>query len=147
MDLTLLPYDIIFNVIIPFTYTPQSKELCHDIKNFYQIKHYLLSIYKTPSNINYLNGCLMRFMYNETFIDFYILNFHYKIHNDNVINYFERLFNFKDKKRVSIERYITCLNYIYNPISNLNIKLGILTVSERLLLIDYIYNNINIILE
>jgi hypothetical protein len=40
-----LPIDIIREEILPYTYQPQPKELCNDIRSFYNIRDYLYKLY------------------------------------------------------------------------------------------------------
>lgn len=96
-----LPFDIIREHIIPYTYKPQPKSLCRDIETFVAVKNALYDIYDCGyigSTLNYdmlmltVNGFFvehmcpkrmnrtMRTMFMMNDIDFYdSMNFFYKL--------------------------------------------------------------------
>ena len=113
-----LPFDIIINHIIPYTYNIQSKLLLEDIKNYYTIKEILLN-YKYDTNI--IKHEILAVFYDNKSLLSTILN---------------RRFQFKFK------------NYDYNiiykyPESNtrFNILFGLFTKEERQTFFEYIFQD------
>ena len=129
-----IPIDIIREHILPYTYKPQSQELCHDIKSFYKCKFYLRKLYyerwrssfyyEPDADINWLDNDLTRFFNNDcaTMLGF----------TNNCIAKFSRIFGLKNKNRKTISNYINkhtgCETKALNSI---NIQMGILTPEER----------------
>ena len=85
--LNKLPFDVIINHIIPFTYKPQPKNLLRDIRSFYHDYQMLDNYYTFDSNNMILIHDLVRFCNNnrdlltETLTGFYVIlrrHFHFK---------------------------------------------------------------------
>ena len=75
--LAKIPYDIIINHIVPYTYNVQSKELLYDIKNFVE-------------DLNLIENCYL-FDYNycilyRDLLNFCKLKFNNKLFNMNYVN-------------------------------------------------------------
>tara|TARA_B100000902_G_C26894862_1_gene709208 strand:+ start:231 stop:662 length:432 start_codon:yes stop_codon:yes gene_type:complete len=129
-----IPIDIIREYILPYTYKPQSQELCDDIKSFYTCKIYLRKLYyerwkhsfyyEPDADINWLDNDLTRFFNNDcaTMLGF----------TNNCIAKFSRIFGLKNKNRKTISNYINkhtgCET---NALNSINIQMGILTPEER----------------
>ena len=142
--LSRLPLDIIREEIIPFTYNPQPKEICDDIKSFFNIRKHLCSLYydrwkdtfeyEENADYNWLENDILRF-YNN---DIALMN---GIHID-YINRYKRLFMLNDKGREDINHLIT-LYLRYNSKQMVNLLLGILTCKERIDLVDFVENRMD----
>jgi hypothetical protein len=68
-----IPFDIIINNIIPYTYNIQPKLLLEDIKNYYTIKSKLMDDKYDTFSVKLV------FFYNKLLIFNNILNRHYQI--------------------------------------------------------------------
>ena len=109
-----IPYDIIINNIIPYTYNIQSKILIEDIKNYYMIKSKIIDDkYSTTIKLEILTFFYFKNMFNN------ILNRHFII---NLKQYtYDNIKNFSIKKRFNIlfglltkEERTSALNYVNN---------------------------------
>lgn len=139
-----LPIDIIREHILPFTYNPQPKEICDDIKSFFNIRKHLCNVYydrwkdtfeyEENADYNWLENDILRF-YNN---DIALMN---GIHID-YINRYRRLFMLNDKGREDINHLIT-LYLRYNSKQMVNLLLGILTCKERIDLVDFLENRMD----
>ena len=79
-----LPIDIIREEIIPYTYTPQPKELCKDIRSFYNIRDYLCKLYydrwfhtfhyEENADLNWLDNDICRFFNDDIATNLYDQN-------------------------------------------------------------------------
>lgn len=79
-----LPDDVIREYILPYTYEPQSQELCEDIRNYYEVSNHLLTKYQQIYKDGYNNedkewllNDISRFMNKDKatmfgYVDFYI---------------------------------------------------------------------------
>jgi hypothetical protein len=104
--LNRIPDDVLRECIIPYTYAPQSKELCEDIRNYFEVSNDLFDMYRKE----YINGYenedkdwlindITRFMNQDQatmygYIDYYIQFFRrmYRLQNadrDRIINFFK----------------------------------------------------------
>lgn len=119
-----IPFDIIINHIIPYTYNIQPKLLLEDIKNYYTIKsnlmddkyksdvikHEILAVFY--DNKDALNIILNRhFQFNLKNYDHSVI---YKYSQNTTFNILFGLFTKEDRIRFS--------QYILNGLSNWNIK-------------------------
>lgn len=50
-----LPIDVIREHILPYTYEPQSQELCEDIRNYYEVSNHLSEKYQQIYKDGYTN--------------------------------------------------------------------------------------------
>lgn len=131
-----LPQDVI-DIIIPYTYRLQNKELLDDIKNYKEIKTELFHIYykfwilyvedKEPEDKNWLINDLIAYSndYRPTMYGY----------TNSFYDIFHR--NLQLKSNQDVDKYIINLeNKQAN--SQINIVLGLLTPKERS---DFFYNN------
>lgn len=111
-----IPYDIIMNNIIPYTYNIQSKILLEDIQNYYMIKSKIMDDkYSTTMKLEIIAFFYFKNMLNN------ILNRHFII---NLKQYtYDNINNFSIEKRF-------------------NILFGLLTKEERTCGLNYV-NNFN----
>jgi hypothetical protein len=109
-----IPFDIIINHIIPYTYSVQSNLLLEDIKNYYTIKE-----------------ILMNKKYDTNMIKYEILALFYD-NKHKLSTILNRHFQMKCKKK-------DC-DTIYNFSNNkrFNILFGLFTKEERILFLKYI---------
>ena len=138
-----LPIDIIREHILPFTYNPQPKKICDDIKSFFNIRKHLCNVYydrwkdtfeyEENADYNWLENDILRF-YNN---DIALMN---GIHID-YINRYRRMFMLNDKDREDINHLIT-LYLRYDSKQMVNRLLGILTSEERIDLVDFLENRL-----
>ena len=101
-----IPEDIIREHILPYTYIPQSKNLCDDIRDFYVVSHELEMMYETIYKDGYeneakdwLSNDISRFMnkdyptmlgYQQFYLQFYRRMYQLKNADDNkIISFFE----------------------------------------------------------
>jgi hypothetical protein len=111
-----IPYDIIINNIIPYTYNIQSNLLLDDIKNYYTIKSKIIEDkYSTSIKLEILAFFSFKSMLNT------ILNRHF------IVNL--KQYNYDNIKNVSLEKKFSIL-------------FGLLTKEERTNGLDYV-NNFN----
>jgi hypothetical protein len=111
-----IPYDIIINNIIPYTYNIQSNLLLEDIKNYYTIKSKIIEDkYSTSIKLEILAFFSFKSMLNT------ILNRHF------IVNL--KQYNYDNIKNVSLEKKFSIL-------------FGLLTKEERTNGLDYV-NNFN----
>ena len=111
-----IPYDIIINNIIPYTYNIQSNLLLDDIKNYYTIKSKIIEDkYSTSIKLEILAFFSFKSMLNT------ILNRHF------IVNL--KQYNYDNIKNVSLEKKFSVL-------------FGLLTKEERINGLDYV-NNFN----
>jgi hypothetical protein len=111
-----IPYDIIINNIIPYTYNTQSNLLLEDIKNYYTIKSKIIEDkYSTSIKLEILVFFKFKSMLNT------ILNRHF------IANL--KQYNYANIKNVSLEKKFSIL-------------FGLLTKEERTNGLDYV-NNLN----
>jgi hypothetical protein len=110
-----IPYDIIINNIIPYTYNIQSNLLLEDIKNYYMIKSKIMddTKYSTSIKLELLVFFNRKFMFNTALNRHFIINA--KQYNYNNIK------SFSLEKKFSIlfglftkEERTYCLNYVNN---------------------------------
>ena len=137
-----IPIDIIRENIIPYTYTPQPKELCKDIRSFYNIRDYLYKFYydiwgdiyyyEKNTHLNWLDNDLGRFCNDDKPIMYGF--------TDNCIAKYSRIFGLKNSNRKKISNYIHNITVTSNVIHSINIQIGILNVEERLKLVDFVHS-------
>lgn len=136
--LSRLPLDIIREEIIPFTYNPQPKEICDDIKSFYNVRKYLSNVYynrwkfsfdyEEDADYNWLENDILRF-YNNDVALMYGIQIDYT-------NKYKRLFMLNNKDEVYINKMIS-FYWEFEPKHMVNFLLGILTCEERNNLINF----------
>lgn len=137
-----IPWEIIREEIMPYTYMPQPSNLCLDIRSYYNIRDYLFKLYyerwkfsfeyEKNADKNWLENDIMRFM-NE---DFATMNGYTYSH----LKKYERLFVLKDEDPEIIINYINKHTAIKNNVmSSINIQLGLLTYEERHKLVDFVH--------
>lgn len=101
-----IPDDIIREHILPYTYEPQPKSLCDDIRNFHNIFHELETMYESiyqngyeNEYIDWLDNDISRFMnqdfptmfgYRDFYLQFYRRMYRLQYaHNNKIISFFE----------------------------------------------------------
>jgi hypothetical protein len=109
-----IPFDVIINHIIPYTYNVQSNTLLEDIKNYYTIKEILMN---KKYDTNMIKHEILALFYDNKSKLSTILNRHFQM---------------KCKKK-------DC-DIIYNFSNNkrFNILFGLFTKEERILFLEYI---------
>lgn len=136
MDLSCLPKEII-ECIIPYTYSPQSVELCEDIRSFTStlriIKEKYHQIYlniESENDLEWLSNDILCFMNNDkptmlTYTDFYI-------------SLYQRLYTYKTytKPQIIYSSEKICEDRFPNDI---RIHIGCMTPNERNQFIKYSY--------
>ena len=111
-----IPYDIIINNIIPYTYNIQSNLLLDDIKNYYTIKSKIIEDkYSTSMKLEILAYFSFKSMLNTI------------LHRHFIVNL--KQYNYDNIKSFSIEK-------------RFNILFGLLTKEDRTNGLNYI-NNLN----
>ena len=134
MFMNRLPIDIIREHILPYTYEPQSKELCNDIKSFYKCMNYLRLLYyerwkhsfhyEEDADLNWLDNDISRYFNDDQAI---MLGF-----TENCIEKYSRIFRLKNKNTQTVSNYIrTYTGYGTKALTSINIQMGILTPKER----------------
>jgi len=134
MYMNRLPIDIIREHILPYTYEPQSKELCDDIKSFNICMLYLRSLYydrwkhsfhyEEDADMNWLDNDLSSYFNDEQAI---MLGF-----TENCIAKYSRIFALKNKNKKLVTNYIRkYTGYGTKVMNSINIQMGILTPKER----------------
>ena len=139
-----LPKEIIREIILPYAYNCQSKLLCFDIQSFYLIYNYLIKTYylrhrflgHNPIWIQWLVNDIAKFM-NKNVATIYG-------YTDNCIDKYKRLFVLKDKPHYIVRDYVWYLTNNENQIKTIRTNIGILNTEERILLVSYINELINI---
>ena len=109
-----IPFDIIINNIIPYTYNTQPTLLLEDIKNYYAIKTKIMDDKYNTSNVKLE---VLAYFYGKTFTAHNILNRHF---NPNVHNH-----DYNYIKKYSIDTHFSIL-------------FGLLTPRERIIVSDYL---------
>jgi hypothetical protein len=109
-----LPFDIIINHIIPYTYNIQPKLLLEDIENYYTIKRKLINNKHNTNIIKHelISNCYMNKQQFNNILDRHFL-FHLKNYDNNIM-----------------------CNYSLN--TKFNIVFGLLTREERNCFSEYI---------
>ena len=131
-----LPIEL-HNSILSYTLKPQSKELLEDIKSFNKMKEEIIEIYKNIFDDEYdrtcwLNNDIVRYMNEDMATMNGYTEFHYKI--------FKRLFKLSSKSNKFILKNTQIISQ--NPMSDFNIRFGLLTNLERINFKNFIYDNI-----
>ena len=114
-----IPFDIIINNIIPYTYNIQPKLLLEDIKNYYTIK---LKLMDDKYDIFTVKLEILVFFYHKLTEFNNILNRHYQI---NLKKY-----NYNNIKKYSLDK-------------KFSIMFGLFTKEERIIVSDYVLNVLN----
>jgi hypothetical protein len=105
-----IPYDIIINNIIPYTYNIQSNLLLEDIKNYYTIK-----------------SKIMEDKYSSTIKLEILAFFSFKNMFNNILQRLGKQYTYNNIKNFSIEK-------------RFNILFGLLTKEERISGLNYVNN-------
>ena len=84
--MNILPFDVIINNIIPYTYRIQPKELLEDIKSYYEIKSKIMNT--AYYNIDAVKEEILSIFYADSIALIIILNRHFShlIFNKHSIN-------------------------------------------------------------
>ena len=105
-----IPYDIIINNIIPYTYNIQSNLLLEDIKNYYTIKSKIMEDkYSSTIKLEILGFFSFKNMFN------------------NILQRLGKQYTYNNIKNFSIEK-------------RFNILFGLLTKEERISGLNYVNN-------
>ena len=114
-----IPFDIIINHIIPYTYNIQSKSLLEDIKNYNEIKTKLMNDKYDTDIIKHeiLANCYInRRIYNN------VLQRHYQ---------------------TNLKKFDNTCQYKYSQNTRFNFLFGLLTPEERHIASEYIFNELS----
>ncbi len=137
-----LPIEIIREHIAPYTYRPQSKELCQDIKSFINVRDYLHKLYyerwkfsleyEENADKNWLDNDIGRFMNEDraTMLGYV----------DSNINKYSRIFKLFNKNSKEIRAFIEKTVHSNSVAYSINVQLGILNCHERIELIDFAHS-------
>lgn len=139
-----IPKEIIREKILPYAYNCQSKLLCFDIQSFNLIYNYLIKSYylryrflgQNPIWKQWLVNDIARFM-NKNVATIYG-------YTDNCIDKYKRLFILKDKPHNIIREYVWYLTNNENENKTIRTNIGLLKTEERICLVAYINELINI---
>ena len=113
-----IPFDVIINHIIPYTYNIQSNILLEDIKNYFTIKEILIN---KKYDINMIKHEILSVFYNNTGYLSTILYRHFQMQ--------------LKKKDYNI---IYNINYNFSNNKRFNILFGLFTKEERVLFLEHI---------
>lgn len=83
-----IPYDVIINYIIPYSYNIQSKKLTNDIKNYFQNFIILENIYEAEYNYFILYYDLIEFCNKIEFLNIIKRHYLYKNYSEYLLNYY-----------------------------------------------------------
>jgi len=138
-----IPYDIIRENIVPYTYNIQSKELRDDIISYCNTKKHLLELYfnrwnhayyyEPNADINWLENDIFRFLNDDVALIQGL--------TPNMRSYLRRFYKLRNKINQNnfIENFLpSFLNRSKNPIYYINVSLGILNKEERVCLIKFL---------
>jgi hypothetical protein len=112
-----LPFDIIINHIIPYTYNIQPMLLLQDIKNYYEIKNILIDDKYDTYIIKH-----------EILANFYM-------NKQKMNNILDRRF------QNNVKNYDYNIIYKYSQNTKFNILFGLLSIEERNYVSEYIFND------
>jgi len=110
-----IPFDIIINNIIPYTYNIQSNLLLEDIQNYYTIKSKIMDdkYYSTSIKLEIVAYFYIKKMLNNILNRYFIINLkqytYNNIHNFSIEKRFNILFGLLTKEERTIG-----LNYVNN---------------------------------
>lgn len=116
-----IPFDIIINHIIPYTYNIQPNFLLEDIKNYYLVKEILM---KNIYDINLIK--------HEIFAIFYT-------NNNILLNILSRYYSYLILKKISKD--INDNIYSYTKDKRFSILFGLFTKDERIKFLEHILEN------
>lgn len=130
-----LPLDIVL-YILPYTYKPQKKELLEDIRNYYETKNELFSLYHQlyiiengdvePEDKNWLENDLIAYTNDYVATMFGFVEKHYNIFQRNIFLHGSSL----EETKENIDRYVMGLDS-HQVTFSINIYLGLLKPNER----------------
>jgi len=134
--LNRIPDDVLRECIIPYTYAPQPKELCEDIRNYFEVSNDLFDMYRKE----YINGYenedkewlindITRFMNQDQatmygYIDYYI-------------HFFRRMYRLQNADRDKIIKFFEN-SELYPFPRDINRNIALMTPAERKQLRDFI---------
>lgn len=105
-----LPIDVIREHILPYTYEPQSQELCEDIRNYYEVSNHLSEkyqqIYKdgyTNEDKEWLLNDIERFMNEDKPTMFGYVEFY--------IQFFQRIYMLQNATRDQVIEFLKSPKY------------------------------------
>lgn len=138
-----LPIEIIREHIVPYTYCPQPKELCQDIKSFINVRDYLHKLYyerwkfsleyEENADKNWLDNDIGRFMNEDqaTMLGYV----------DSIVNKYSRIFKLFNKDPKEIRSFIEKTTHYSGKVEHsINVQLGILRYDERIKLVDFAHS-------
>ena len=129
----LLPIEIVYDKILPFTYKPQPSNLLEDLRSYYHTTKRVKAAYKEywshetsttniVADLDWLSNDIARFLNDDKPIAFGFVKF-YK-------NVFKRLYMNKNRPLDKIS-----FPYLFNSnYSDIKVSIGLMTPSERELL-------------
>lgn len=134
-----LPIELVREHILPYTYCPQSSELCEDIRDYYSVRHAIVTLYterysnSDEDEFEWISNDLTRFM-NQDLPTMYFGYRHFYV--DKI----RRLFLFRRKTMGEATRFIARL--YEKPVAfETNLRLALLRPSERSALVDFMRLN------
>ena len=124
-----LPDDVIREYILPYTYEPQSQELCEDIRNYYEVSNHLLEkyhqIYKDGYNNEdkeWLLNDIERFMNEDKATMFGYVEFY--------IQFFQRIYMLQNTTRDQVIEFLQSPKY-YPFTRDIYSNIGFMKPHER----------------
>ena len=116
-----LPHELVRECILPYTYQPQSPELCMDIQSYHTVLQHLSQIYKT-TYIAYKNEDKEWLLYD---IILYMNNHKSLLYGyeDCYIEWFRRLYMLKDAHRDQIIQMLKTPSWYFTRKINCHIAL------------------------
>lgn len=139
-----LPLEIIQEYILPYAYNCQSKILCFDINSFSLVYNYLLKSYFLRYRFLGENKIWLQWLVND--IAIFMNNEVATIYGytSNCLSKYKRLYSLKDKSHSYVREYVWYLTNQENEKKIIRTNIGLLNVEERLCLVKYITEIINI---
>lgn len=135
LQINKLPLDILF-IIIPYTYKPQSKELCLDIINFHNVRKIIVKQYSErydntiDDKYDWISNDVTRFMNKD--LPTLFCGYH-QCYVDKIC----RLFLMKDKNKEETTNFIIKLVDKKSVKFETNLRIALLKPKERDLLVNF----------
>ena len=135
LQINKLPLDILF-IIIPYTYKPQSKELCLDIINFHNVRKIIVKQYSErydntiDNKYDWISNDVTRFMNKD--LPTLFCGYH-QCYVDKIC----RLFLMKDKNKEETTNFIIKLVDNKSVTFETNLRIALLKPKERDLLVNF----------
>ena len=142
-----LPYDIVFNHILPYSYKKQSHCLCEDIRSFYTSIHKIKEMYirrhrflgNNMMAIEWLKQDISRFMNNNI-----ISTYGY---TDECQSKYRRHFMLKYSNHSTIRDFVWYISNKCDFSVSIKINIGLLLPKERIFLYQYLQKILNLLTD